>query len=90
MPRILLAAINAKYVHPALSLRLLRANLGDLEKESAIEEFSLRQPMEEKVTRVLAARPRILALSVSIWNHEQTLELLRALRSRWAASRESV
>ncbi len=89
MPRILLAAINAKYVHPALSLRLLRANLGDLEKESAIEEFSLRQPMEEKVTRVLAARPRILALSVSIWNHEQTLELLRALRSRWAASRES-
>lgn len=89
MPRILLAAINAKYVHPALSLRLLLANLAELEADSGIAEFALRQPMEEKVAAVVAARPRILALSVSIWNHEQTLELLRALRTRWAAARSA-
>lgn len=84
MPLILLATINAKYVHPALGLRLLRANLGDLEGESELREFALRQPLEEKVEAILAAGPRVLGLSVSIWNHAQTLELLRELRSRWA------
>jgi radical SAM superfamily enzyme YgiQ (UPF0313 family) len=80
---ILLATINAKYVHPSLALRLLRANLGELEERSAIIEFALRQPLSEKIETILAARPRLLAVSVSIWNHEQTLELLRALAERW-------
>ncbi len=82
---ILLATVNAKWIHPSLALRLLRANLGDLEERSAILEFALRQPLEEKISGILAERPRILALSVSIWNHVGTLELLRALRPLWAA-----
>ena len=83
MADILLATVNAKYVHPSLALRLLRANLGELEDRSEIIEFALRQPLEEKVEAILAARPRLLALSVSIWNHAQTLDLLRALSERW-------
>ncbi len=85
MTDILLSTINAKWIHPSLALRLLRANLGELEGRSAILEFALRQPLEEKVAGILAERPRILALSVSIWNHLGTLELLRALRQRWAS-----
>ncbi len=84
MTDILLSTINAKWIHPSLALRLLRANLGELEGRSAILEFALRQPLEEKVAGILAERPRILALSVSIWNHVGTLELLRALGKRWA------
>ena len=64
---------------------LLSANLGELEERSSIIEFALRQPLEEKVGAILAARPRVLALSVSIWNHGQTLELLSALSERWAS-----
>lgn len=76
---ILLATINAKWVHPSLALRLLRANLGSLEERSAIVEWQLRQPQSERLAAVAAAAPRVLALSVSIWNHQATLELLRAL-----------
>ena len=86
----LLATINAKYVHPSLALRLLKANLGELEERAAIVEFALRQPLEEKVESILAARPRVLGISVSIWNHEQTLELLRALAARWGAAAPDV
>ena len=80
---ILLSAINAKWIHPSLALRLLKANLGPLEEHCEIIEFALRQPLEKKVNAILEARPCILGLSVSIWNHTATLELLKALQSAW-------
>jgi radical SAM superfamily enzyme YgiQ (UPF0313 family) len=84
MKDILLAAINAKWIHPSLALRLLKANLGPLENRCDIIEFALRQPLCEKMTPLLLARPKILGLSVSIWNHPATLELLKKLREAWA------
>jgi len=81
---ILLATINAKWIHPSLALRLLKANLGPLAERCEIAEFALRQPLREKTEPILAARPRILGLSVSIWNHAATLELLAELRKAWA------
>jgi hypothetical protein len=41
---IFLATINAKWIHPSLALRLLKANLGPLEERCEIAEFALRQP----------------------------------------------
>ncbi len=89
MADIVLATINAKWIHPSLALRLLQANLGGLAEKSRILEFALRQPQEEKVSALLAETPRILALSVSIWNHEATLALLDALESHWRADPRS-
>jgi radical SAM superfamily enzyme YgiQ (UPF0313 family) len=80
---IILATINAKWIHPSLALRLLKANLGDLEPLCEILEFALRQPLAEKTGPILAARPRILGLSVSLWNHIATGELLAALDRLW-------
>jgi radical SAM superfamily enzyme YgiQ (UPF0313 family) len=83
MSDIVLAAINAKWIHPSLALRLLKANLGHLEDQSLILEFALRQPLAEKTEPLLAAAPRILAFSVSIWNHLATIELLEELEKKW-------
>jgi radical SAM superfamily enzyme YgiQ (UPF0313 family) len=80
---IILATINAKWIHPSLALRLLKANLGDYEDRCEILEFALRQPLAEKVEPIIAARPLILGLSVSIWNHSATIDLLRALKEKW-------
>jgi radical SAM superfamily enzyme YgiQ (UPF0313 family) len=85
MKDILLVTINAKWIHPSLALRLLKANLGDLESRCDILEFALRQPLSEKTEPILAAKPRILGISVSIWNHLATLELLKELREAWDA-----
>jgi radical SAM superfamily enzyme YgiQ (UPF0313 family) len=83
---ILLTTINAKWIHPSLALRLLKANLGALEDTCEIIEFNLRQPLGEKVEPLLAAHPRILGISVSIWNHTATVELLGELEKAWAAN----
>jgi radical SAM superfamily enzyme YgiQ (UPF0313 family) len=88
VPDILLTTINAKWIHPSLALRLLRANLGALEGRSEIMEFALRQPPSAALQAILEARPRILGLSVSIWNHEASLALLRSLGEAWRASGE--
>jgi radical SAM superfamily enzyme YgiQ (UPF0313 family) len=82
---ILLATINAKWIHPSLGLRLLKANLGEYEEQAELREFALRQPLAEKTGPLLAAAPRILGLSVSIWNHKATVELLEALDRAWRA-----
>jgi radical SAM superfamily enzyme YgiQ (UPF0313 family) len=84
---IVLATINAKWIHPSLALRLLKANLGELENRCRILEFALRQGLAEKTGPLLNARPKILGLSVSIWNHAATLELLQALDSLWERGR---
>jgi len=83
---IVLTAINAKWIHPSLALRLLKANLGALEDSCKIIEFALRQPLGEKLEALQEANPRILGISVSIWNHLATLELLQELEKLWAAS----
>jgi radical SAM superfamily enzyme YgiQ (UPF0313 family) len=83
MPDILLTTINAKWIHPSLALRLLKANLHELESRSTILEFALRQPLEEKVQTIFDAKPKVLGISVSIWNHEQTLEVLSELEKIW-------
>jgi radical SAM superfamily enzyme YgiQ (UPF0313 family) len=83
-PAILLTTINAKWIHPSLALRLLKANLGSLEGNCEILEFALRQPLAEKLGAILSRRPKILGISVSIWNHAATLELLKALEDEWA------
>jgi len=85
MADIVLAAINAKWIHPSLALRLLKANLGSLETRCEIFEFALRQPLAEKTEPLIAAlaappgHTRILGISVSIWNHLATIELLSEL-----------
>jgi radical SAM superfamily enzyme YgiQ (UPF0313 family) len=86
LPDIVLATINAKWIHPSLALRLLKANLADLESRCEILEFALRQRLVEKTSPILEARPRILGLSVSIWNHAATIELLRTLDPLWDGS----
>jgi radical SAM superfamily enzyme YgiQ (UPF0313 family) len=80
MVDIVLSTINAKWIHPSLALRLLKANLGEYENRCEIIEFALRQNLEEKLTTLAGFRPKILGLSVSIWNHKASLELLKALR----------
>jgi len=77
---IVLTTINAKWIHPSLALRLLKANLGsDLIDSCEILEFALRQPLAEKLESIRAANPLILGVSVSIWNHQATIELLKSL-----------
>src|SRR5882672_11396560 len=80
MPDILLATLNAKYIHASFGLRYLLANLGDLRPHAALAEFDIHQQPLDIAEALLRHQPRILGLGVYIWNTSATFELVAALK----------
>ncbi len=77
---ILLATLNARYIHAAFGLRYLMANLGDLRPRAGLAEFDINQPVLEIAEAILARRPRILGLGIYIWNVRPATELVAVLK----------
>ena len=80
MPDIVLATLNAKYVHAAFGLRYLFANLGELQSRAVIAEFDINQRSLDIAEALLAHNPRIIGLGIYIWNVEPATELVAALK----------
>lgn len=80
MSGITLTTINARYVHAALGLRCLRANMGMLRESTRITEFVLGDRPADIAERLLAAAPRIIGFGVYIWNVEETARTIAILR----------
>lgn len=80
VPAIVLATLNAKYIHAAFGLRYLLANLGELQEQATIAEFDINQRPLEIVERLLAQDPAIIGLGVYIWNVTQTTEVVALLK----------
>lgn len=80
MPDIVLATLNAKYIHAAFGLRYLLANLGELRPRAALLEFDINQRPIEIAEAILAESPRIIGLGVYIWNVAPTTELVSTLK----------
>jgi radical SAM superfamily enzyme YgiQ (UPF0313 family) len=79
MTAIVLATLNARWIHAAFGLRCLRANLGELHAASVIEEFELAARPSDVVERILAHSPRLVGLGVYVWNAAQSLQVARLL-----------
>ena len=80
MTDIVLATINARYVHASLGLRCLAANLGALRPRAKIMEFVSGARTEDLLERILAESPAIVGLGVYIWNVEESTRLAALLR----------
>jgi radical SAM superfamily enzyme YgiQ (UPF0313 family) len=80
MPDVVLATLNARFIHCAFGLRYLMANLGDLQQRAAIAEFDINQRPIEIVEALLAREPRIVGFGVYIWNVTQTTEVVALLK----------
>ncbi len=80
MTPIILATLNARYFHTSLGLRYLLANMGELEGDTAIREFIIDARPIDVAEKLLLAQPRIIGLSVYIWNIEQTTQLVALLK----------
>lgn len=80
MPDIVLATLNAKYIHASFGLRYLMANLGELRDRACMAEFVINQQPLEIVEAILAHEPRIVGFGVYIWNVEQTTEVVALLK----------
>ncbi|MBA3024312.1 MAG: DUF4080 domain-containing protein [Sideroxydans sp.] len=80
MPTIVLTTLNARYIHASLGLRYLAANMGELECDTEIMEFTLQNRAEEIVEALLAAQPRIIGFGVYIWNVSEITRVVALLK----------
>ncbi len=80
MSSIILSTLNARYIHSALGLRYLKANLGELQSEAHIVEFIVTARSIDIVEQLLMHQPRIIGLGVYIWNVEQTTQVVALLK----------
>ena len=94
-PVIVLATLNARYIHASLGLRYLRANMArhggaDLRSATVLREYTLARPIAQVVEDLLAALTPmahkaspapIVGFGVYIWNVVQTTEVVRQLKA---------
>lgn len=83
---IVLATLNAKYIHASLGLRYLLANMArhggsDLRARTVLREFTIARKPQEVAQELLALHPAIIGLGVYIWNVTQTCEVVRLLKA---------
>ena len=81
MSDIVLLALNARWSHASFALRCLKANLGALQERCTMLERTIEDRPADVVERLLDLNPRIVGLSVYIWNAEQMLAIARLLRA---------
>lgn len=78
---IVLATLNARYIHSAFGLRYLKANLAELQGACEIEEFTLESRPEDIVETLLEHAPKVVGFGVYIWNVVQTEQVVALLKA---------
>ena len=87
--RIVLATLNAKYIHASLGLRYLMANMArhggaDLAALTTLQEFTIQRPPQDIADALLLslgdAGVRVVGFGVYIWNVAQATEVIRLLK----------
>ena len=76
---IVLAAINAKYIHSNLAVYSLRAYAQQYKDEIQIAEYTINQQIDDILKDLYKKKPDILCFSCYIWNLSYVEELVREL-----------
>lgn len=82
--KVLLTALNAKYIHSSLAIRYLEKYCnkykGKKDYNIEIKEFSINEPLDQIMGEIYQSRADLLAFSVYIWNVEHSLKLMDRLK----------
>ena len=79
MPAVVLATINARYIHCSLGLRCLSASLGEV--DHVMVEYTIKQSALAIATDLMARHPRIVGLGIYIWNVQLSREVVAILKA---------
>jgi radical SAM superfamily enzyme YgiQ (UPF0313 family) len=83
MSKVVILAINARYVHSSLAAWLLAQGVAQLARGShdvAVVEANINQSNTEIVQLVTAYRPDVVGISTYIWNAGKLSDLMKMLR----------
>lgn len=77
--KILLIAINAKYIHSNLAVYCLRACAGEQKDQVEIAEYTINHQKEDILADIYRRKPDVAAFSCYIWNRDYVTSLIRDL-----------
>ncbi|MCT8137885.1 B12-binding domain-containing radical SAM protein [Anaerobacillus sp. CMMVII] len=77
--KIVLTTLNAKYIHTALSLRLLKAYT-EADYDVEIKEYTINDPSLNIVTDLYEKNATVIGFSCYIWNIEKTIEVVKMIK----------
>ena len=75
--KVVLTAINAKYIHSNLAVYSLRAFAKDYKDQIEIAEYTINQQMDDILMDLYKKKPDVLCFSCYIWNLNYVEELIR-------------
>jgi len=73
--RILLAALNSRYIHTNPAVYLLRAYAREFEQEISLAEYTINEEPDKILASIYEYRPDLLMFSCYIWNIREIREL---------------
>ena len=74
--KIVLAAVNAKYIHSNLAVYSLKAYAKEYEEHIEIREYTINHYREDILAGLYGACPDVLAFSCYIWNMDLIRDLM--------------
>jgi len=77
--RILLVALNAKYIHTNLALRYLREGVRSEFPDVSLKEFSINDHLDRIAGEIYEAKADVVGFSCYIWNQREIVALIRQL-----------
>lgn len=81
MKPVVLTTLNSRYIHSSFSLRYLYANLGELQDQALIKEFTIHDRAIDITEKLLSMSPKVIAFSVYIWNVVETTEVVKLIKT---------
>ncbi|MFM1652019.1 B12-binding domain-containing radical SAM protein [Brevibacillus sp. B_LB10_24] len=75
--KIVLATLNAKYIHSSLALRYLRSYVKPVFSDVELVEYTINDVTMNMVGDLYQRQPDIAAFSCYIWNIRETLDVIR-------------
>lgn len=78
--KIVLATLNAKYIHSSLALRYLRAYARQDFPDIDLCEYTIKDPALSVAADIYQRRPDVIGFSCYIWNIEETIPIIQILR----------
>lgn len=78
--KVVLTAINAKYIHSNLAVHSLRAYATKYVEEIEIAEYTINQQLDDILMDLYEKQPDVLCFSCYIWNIAYVEELVREIK----------
>lgn len=75
MMKVILSALNSKYVHTSLAIRYIKAYCNNEYPDAVIAEYSINDNLDFILRELYRMKPDVLAFSCYIWNIDHVLNL---------------